>query len=329
MIKSILKKLTPIRLLINYLRFLANYFYDLNRFRENSGTINEFKSQSIHEARLIFHYHQLEKGLSLKEPRVGFGVKKAEAFIKVLLDYLNKYGIDKTSTVCLNVLSEYMKFQKENNFSKTDLYSKIEKLMLDYPININEGGTKLVSKQEIYLNSRKFNFEDFTNSRYSIRNFAPGNVDLSLIEEAIRIAQKTPSVCNRQPWKVHVYEEKTMIKKVLEYQNGHRGFSEGIDKLILVTSDLNSFFGVGERNQAFIDGGMFSMSLVYGLHSLGVGTCCLNCSINYQTDKKLRDVAQIGKSEAIIMMIAVGNIPDELRVASSPRKELETVFAIH
>ncbi|UTW68401.1 hypothetical protein KHA80_12095 [Anaerobacillus sp. HL2] len=45
------------------------------------------KADQSHEARLIFHYHQLEKGLSLKRTEFGFGVKKAGLY-KVLLDYL-------------------------------------------------------------------------------------------------------------------------------------------------------------------------------------------------------------------------------------------------
>lgn len=328
----ILKKIVPakIRSQINVIKLYNNYLYDFKRFKKYSGFLNEFKNQPIHEAKLTFQYHQIEKGLSLKKPRVGFGIKRVEELIISLTEYLNKYGLDKTSTVCLNCLNEYKDFQLNNSFSNPKIFAEIDNLILKYtPLPLKEGGTKLVTKEEILNSSAKVNFEDFSKSRHSIRNFAEGEVDVKLIKKAVKNAQKTPSVCNRQSWKVHLYQEKDDIANVLKYQNGNRGFNEEINKLLLVTADLSSFFSAGERNQAYTDAGMFSMSLVYALHSLGLGTCCLNCSINLKTDEILRKEAKINPSEAIVMMIAVGNLPEDLNVAFSSRKDVENMLTLH
>jgi nitroreductase len=114
----------------------------------------------------------------------------------------------------------------------------------------------------------------------------------------------------------------------LACQNGNRGFTEEIDKLLVVTSDLGSFVSPGERNQCWIDGGLFAMSLVYALHSLGLGTCCLNWSVEHEADRKLRQAAGIRESEAVIMMIAVGHLPEVLNVQQSPRKLVDDVLTI-
>ena len=93
-----------------------------------------------------------------------------------------------------------------------------------------------------------------------------------------------------------------------------------------MTTDTYRFFSVGERNQCWIDGGLFSMSLVYGLHSLGLGSCCLNWSVEKEADQKLRRITGIPQSEVVIMMIGVGHLPEKLVVARSMRKPLETIL---
>jgi nitroreductase len=168
----------------------------------------------------------------------------------------------------------------------------------------------------------------FFERRYSIRQFAPDDVDMCLIEKAVVMAQKTPSVCNRQSAKVYVFSQQEDKQKVLSYQNGNRGFGDQASKVLIVTSDLQHFMSVGERNQCWIDGGMFSMSLVYALHSLGLGTCCLNWSVESQVDQALREAVGIPESEAVMMMLAVGHLPDKLKVAQSPRKNIKDVMVV-
>ena len=68
------------------------------------------------------------------------------------------------------------------------------------------------------------------------------------------------------------------------------------------------------------------MSLVYALHSLGLGSCCLNWCVEKETDQKLRRITGIAESEAVIMMIGVGHLPEKLVVARSMRKSLETIL---
>lgn len=41
-------------------------------------------------------------------------------------------------------------------------------------------------------------------ARYSCRGFLPQPVERALIERILEIAQRTPSWCNAQPWKVHI-----------------------------------------------------------------------------------------------------------------------------
>jgi len=128
---------------------------------------------------------------------------------------------------------------------------------------------------------------------------------------------------------VHIFTKQEDIQRALLYQNGNRGFNDQIDKLAVIVSDLECFTSSGERFQKWIDGGMFAMSLVYALHSLGLGTCCLNWSVDAATDKAFRNAINVKNSEELIMMLAIGNLPEELNVCDSPRKDIHEVLIEH
>jgi nitroreductase len=171
--------------------------------------------------------------------------------------------------------------------------------------------------------------QSFFRSRHSIRQFGEGSVPRQVIESAVSMAMYSPSVCNRQSWRVHVYTEPQAKASVLSLQNGNRGFGDQAAHVLIVASEIESFASVGERNQCWIDGGMFSMSLIYALHSLGLGTCCLNWSVEKEKDSALRTVAGIPDSQAVIMMIAVGPLPEVLSVARSARRPLNHIVVFH
>ena len=77
----------------------------------------------------------------------------------------------------------------------------------------------------------------------------------------------------------------------------------------------------------WVDGGLFSMSLVYALHSLGIGTCCLNLCVPASADRKLHRITGIPDSEAAIMMIAAGHLPERLQVAESVRRPVSETLS--
>jgi nitroreductase len=71
---------------------------------------------------------------------------------------------------------------------------------------------------------------------------------------------------------------------------------------------------------------MFAMSLVYGLHAQGLGSCCLNWCAELSAERRLRAITEIPDHEAVIMMIAIGHVPESLLVAQSVRKPLSEVL---
>ena len=67
---------------------------------------------------------------------------------------------------------------------------------------------------------------------------------------------------------------------------------------------------------------VFSMSLLYALHSFGLGTCSLNTGYTLKQELNLRKAINLELNEEPIMMIAVGGIRMNLKLLIHVEKVL-------
>lgn len=74
-------------------------------------------------------------------------------------------------------------------------------------------------------NNSQLTFSQLMESCHSVlREFSEMLVSVEQIESAVEIAMRTPSVCNRQPTRVHIIANKELIRKALDLQGGFRGY---------------------------------------------------------------------------------------------------------
>jgi nitroreductase len=310
-------------------RLESNYRYDIDRFVTHGCPFREFDSGGELRAYIRMLSHGLEKGMSFHDARKGFGVEKARELIRALDCYHEQFEWHDEVATAVACLQQYAEFHRAKGDANPALEAEVERFRCRipqaHPESPTSGGVQRVGRDEIWRQAR-IDLSGFFSSRHSIRQFSSEQVPLDLIARAVRMAQKTPSVCNRQSARVYAFDNDEAGARVLACQNGNRGFGHLADKVLVVTADLQNFLSVGERNQCWIDGGMFAMSLIYALHSLGLGTCCLNWCVEKEADERLRDAAGIPPSENVIMLLAVGCLPEEFAVARSARKDLSDVL---
>lgn len=309
------------------IKLARGYFYDFNRYRKYDVDMHKVSSQERLRAALLKKSHSLEKGLSLSEPRVGFGSSHVLGLLRLVRKYINAFGYDPTLIMSLETLWAYYRWNYVQGNELIELYQTLQELYPKTETENDDIGRVVKIDREGILSKAKLDLKAFFETRYSIRSFSSEIVEMTIIEDAVRMAQKTPSVCNRQPWKVHVFSGEAK-DKVIACQRGNKGFGHLANKVLVITSELQAFFSVNERNQYAIDGGMFSMSIVYALHSLGVGTCCLAWNVEPKDDIELRKIAKIPDSETIIMLIAVGHLPKQLQVVLANKKSLEQILVV-
>lgn len=276
---------------------------------------------------LVKHCHIVEKGLALPEPRKGFGQPKITDLIKRTREYEMQHDDEPISFMVRDTLREYLAFHKDEfHILPRDFLENINGFLEDRPTQA-KGGLKHLKKSEMTtLGGDKY--ERFLKCRHSVRSFSDVSVDDKTIMRALAISQNTPSVCNRQGWLTHYYSDKKKIQELLSFQNGNAGFTESIDKLLLVTASAKAFTRY-EHNQLFIDGGLYSMNLMLALHALGLGSCPLNTCMPWFKEKNLKRAAGIPPHERVIMMVAVGSLHDHFSVAQSEKYSVEKVVRQH
>ncbi|GAA5169781.1 nitroreductase family protein [Viridibacterium curvum] len=338
-LKKLVWRLTPplthrlIRDVHFVLKLLPNYAYDFRRFLLYSGINKSRGLAGEHAAQVVLAYHQIEKGLSYAEPRPGFGKEVVERLLRAMGRFVALHGWVAPATVALRVLYEYVAFNEAAGLDMTALRARLAELagsaeQAQAMAECASGGALPVRRSELEAR-RVEGFADFFASRHSVRQFAGGAVTPADVAAAVAIAQKTPSVCNRQAWRVHAFQPSDQMQQLMAIQGGSRGFGERAGALLVVTCDLACFVEAGERYQAWIDGGMFSMSLCLAFHSMGFGTCCLAWSKERQADKALRTAMPLPVGEQVIMFMAVGTLPESFNVAVSTRRALGDMLTFH
>lgn len=259
-------------------------------------------------SRLTIAYHGLEKGASFASPRQPYGLAKQAEISSLLTLAPKETGLVSGIRYAEEAVEAVSDFNRSGRISG------------------------LVTPESEW-DGRVYDFsevERFVSTRHSVRDFdSERGVEMALIQEVTRLAGMTPSVCNRRPYRVHYFDNREMIDRLLALQNGNLGFGHAVPGLLLVTVRRSSFVGAGERNQRWIDGGLFAMTLVWLLHAAGLGSCFLNWSqTNAQTDR-LRSVGSIPKSEDVVVLIALGYAREGHRVARSPLRPLNEIWERH
>lgn len=280
---------------------------------------------------LLFQYHKLEKGLCMPGERRFFGYDPAISTIK-LLSRWRQAGFSTQDRVYLGAIETLRAYRQRVDEAPPEntklLRQKIDAELSAQPQAKQELHTPYLFKHEIAAESIHL-LEQLATQRRSVRSFRPEPVDQAVLRRAVQVAQLSPSACNRQPWRLHFYNDRPSINALLALQNGNRGFGQTIPTLLVLTSDARSFFDASERHEPYIDGGLFAMSLVLALQAQGIASCCLNWCVEPPQDSAAHQVGQIPASERIVMFIAAGHAEESALVPRSPRRETDSVLLVH
>ena len=332
-LNQLIKKLIPYFIIniINIYRIrkvsYLCYKYDINKFISYSNILYRWNNIDKLLGQIIAEYHVIEKGLTMQDMRLGFGKNILMDLINHCELYSTRYeAINEQFLYAIRVIKEYEYVHKINNYLlEKDVKDKITKILLQYD-NVIKSDQINISKVE-YFKYTESSFDDFSNSRHSVRSFS-GIVDIEKIKLAIKLAQNSPSACNRQPNRVYILQNKNIINSVLATQSGNRGFGHQADKIIILTVELGVFLSLSERNDAYVNGGIYAMNLLYALHFYKIGACALNWCAMPEKDKELRKIIEIPESEIVILLIACGEVPDEFKLAASFRNDYTKILKV-
>ena len=308
--------------LVNWYRLCTYYWYDARMYFKYSLNLNYKQYESRYVALITLYAHSIEKGLTMPKIRYNFGEANVRALIQALTDYAPLYNKQlRLIQSAVGALNEYEHVHLEQGKSiPEDIKDGIHRIAELYD-NKDVTEQPIVMKSEMYKHG---DFEYVAHHRHSVRNFR-GAVDNERLKKALELALTTPTACNRQPIHVHVIERGDNFDRILKLQNGNRGFGELADKLMIITADVSCYISINENHGAYVDGGIYTMNLLYALQYYGISACALNMYLMPERDRQLRSI--LHTNDVPVVMIAIGDCADEVKVAASERRDIDEVVS--
>jgi nitroreductase len=310
---------------------MVEYIRDWRLFYTYSGFHPARLDKDAILSNIMIDYHRLEKGLSLHHPRPGFGRDVALRLLTDLDLYLNQTSPDFVVEDALSSIGTFIAFQNRHGTLVPEIGTAYEALRkrvgtvdsTDYGAAIEDASRSQIQQ------AIQFDYRRFLHARHSVRCFSDEPVSKALLVKAVEWAQTAPSVCNRQAGRVHIILDPARVSRVAILQKGGVSFKDSIGAMLVVTVDLKRFVSVGERNQMWVDGGIFLMNLLLSLHAAGLGACCLNWCSGRETDRALRQELHLPDQESVIALIAVGNLKDQFQVAKASRLPVNEIIRFY
>ncbi|MBC2595315.1 nitroreductase family protein [Ruficoccus amylovorans] len=301
---------------------------DFHRYRRHAYIGFGKRSRKNLRALIMKDAHRVEKGLSLAGMRPFFGERMIGHLQMLIGCYVERYGYDFYADCGLLSLRRYV--GAHDAFRGQSGYEKISLVEAFCDTHRSPGfgtrvGVDTLSREE-FFECADASFAQFVAGRRSVRDFSGKRIAQDTIRQAAALAQRFPSVCNRQSVELYYYNEPARVREILRLQNGNRGFGETLGGVAVITAIADEFEGVGERNQPYVDGGMFLMNFLLALHSLKVGACALNWSVGPGRDRQLKKLLGLDDGLVVISLVGVGEVSERLKIACSPRKPLGDVY---
>ena len=262
--------------------------------------------------------HRLEKGLLIQNPKPMWGWEKAYRIVELL-----NTNSDEFSSVTANaVLSAYLcEKSKSPNQEDRHKYAEFMQKTGYRPIAFdNIGGTITISKP-VFSESEQTVIRRLFDTRHSCREFANRHVSDKDIEEAVRMALRCPSACNRQPFHVYVIDPAKLAKQLgrskLQYEGDHT---------LVITGDVRAFTS-GELLDWIVSPSVFAGYLTLSLHSLGIGSCVVRKDLvkHSKYNEAVRVVTGMDESECVVLEMFIGYYKDKYVAPVSNRKAVSDV----
>lgn len=282
-------------------------------------------------AELIFQYHKIEKGLCIGGPPRFFGKEAAERTLELMQQW-KAAGHSLQDPVYLGCHHAMLAYKQRFTITPPpEAVGKALTQLIDQlpPVGADAIGFDTPLPAVHRANVSADQFFRLAAERRSVRSFAQQPVPREKILQAVRSAQLAPSACNRQPWRLHIYDDRAVMKSLLALQNGNSGFGQQIPVLMAVCVDTRCFFDASERNEPYLDAGLFLMSLIYALQADGIASCCLNWCVEPSTDAELHKRGSIPPYEVVTTLFAVGYPAPDALVPRSVRRSATSVAVFH
>lgn len=305
---------------------ILNYFEDCRLYYQHSNVFSK-RTYKKKESFITLNYHSIEKGFLHDDFRYRFGKDKVEELVALLKD--PEIESEASTQIAAGYLAacRYYEKHRDANISIEDYFPHCDYERFKKRQTI-EGPIAPIRSSFQYFDQSERAFPDFAKSRASVRSFTGERIRIEVLKSVVELANTAPSVCNRQPNQVYAVSEKQKINRILAIQQGLRGYTDGINQLLILVTDRSYYYSVGERNQMYIDGGLYLMNLLYSLHYHRVAACPAHWCLDREHDRLIAAELNLREAQKVICLVPIGVPKEHFRVTLSQRRSEEEVLKV-
>lgn len=262
--------------------------------------------------------HRLEKGLLIQNPKPMWGWEKAEKMVMLLKNNNDTFS----TTTAKAVLSAYLAAKSKSQYQEDrDKCADFLNKTGFQPISFDKIGGSISVEKTNFSQEELSTIEKLFNTRHSCREFSDKHVSKEDISEAVNLALRCPSACNRQPFRVYAIEPSKLEQKL-----GHKLQYSG-DRTLVITGDVRAFQS-SEMFDWIVSPAIFAGYLTLSLHSLCIGSCVVRKDLLVDADynKAIRAITGMSESERIILELFIGYYKDEYISPASNRNDANGII---
>ena len=290
----------------------------VNCIRKMYSDLSQLKLGQKPDYELLQLSHRLEKGLLIANPRPLWGWEKAYRINELIKQSKNAGFSTETANAVLSAfLESKLKSIFQEDRTKARLFlDETHYCTVNY---IKQGGVQKIVKSKFAEQEQALVDKLFT-TRHSCREFSETRIPNEIIIKAVELANRCPSACNRQPYRVYALEPLLLegrLGKKLQYKG---------DRTIIISGDIRAY-AMSEILDWIVSPTIFAAYLTLSLHSLGVGSCVVRKDLvrSSEYNRIIRELTGMDKSEQIILEMIIGYYKDEFVVPVSNRASADEI----
>ena len=272
---------------------------------------------------ILRNTHSIEKGLSIENVRLGFGIAKIKEAFGFCCKYENLTGTMNVIPIMMfrDALVSYLTFHEENRFTNTDIL-EVQEIVNHLSSRLSttfehKGGYSKIERK-YYTAEEQDTMCRLFEDRHSVREFAHTPIDENDLNKAIKLAMRCPSACNRQNYRLYIID-KNKFSLMKGWMDGIGGFANDIEKILLVTGRMSDFRHT-EELQYLISPTVFASYLTLSLQIVGIGCCFIQRTIvPSRRNESMKSVLSIPADEQIVCALGIGNFKESYKVPISYR----------
>ncbi len=161
--------------------------------------------------------------------------------------------------------------------------------------------------------------------RRSVRWYLDRPVPRDVIDRAVDVAGYSPTACNRQPFRIEIFDTPEAVSRVGAIPKGTPGWLHQIPCFLVIIGKFEAFRFERDRHIPYIDGCLAAMSLIYALEAQGVSSCCVNFPDYADTERRMAETLGLPPWERAVMCLAIGYPDPDEPVPFSQKLPLESL----